>query len=190
LSERRLALDGGGVLDTARQIPSPNADERPDPEDVSLVVIHAISLPPGEFGGGHVERLFTNRLDPAAHPYFAGIAGLRVSAHFLIGREGDVVQFVPCRRRAWHAGESSYAGRAACNDYSVGVELEGTGEIPFEDAQYDSLARLAAAIGDRYPIGAYAGHEHVAPGRKRDPGPSFEWDRLFGSIGRGYDGRG
>ena len=144
--------------------------------------MHAISLPPGEFGGSGIESLFLNRLDPAAHPYYAGIAHLRVAAHFLIRRDGELLQFVPCGKRAWHAGESSWRGRPRCNDYSIGIELEGTDEVAFEDAQYAVLADLARALRGAYPIADIAGHSDVAPGRKTDPGPCFDWPRFRALI--------
>lgn len=174
-----------GWLVDAIHSPSPHADERPDGEPVSLLVIHNISLPPGEFGGGHIQRLFAGQLDPAAHPYFAGIAGLRVSAHFLIDRAGVVTQFVSCNRRAWHAGRSQYAGRDACNDFSIGVELEGTDVLPYSEPQYQSLAALTLALQRTYPqLAAWriSGHQHIAPGRKTDPGPAFDWKRYFGDL--------
>lgn len=149
---------------------------------MSLVVIHGISLPPGSFGGDEVERLFTNRLDPAGHPFYAGIATLRVSAHFLIRRDGELVQFVSCNDRAWHAGVSSWHGRARCNDFSVGIELEGTDTRPYERAQYRRLAELLRALACRYPLTAAVGHSDVAPGRKTDPGPAFDWRRLAGLV--------
>jgi AmpD protein len=142
-----------------------------------LIVVHAISLPPGEFGGPGIEELFLNRLDHAAHPYYAGITGMRVSAHFLVRRNGACTQFVPCSKRAWHAGESHWRGRARCNDFSIGVELEGTDEVAFEDAQYETLARLTRGLKDAYPIADIAGHSDIAPGRKTDPGPHFDWPR-------------
>lgn len=145
---------------------------------VSLLVIHSISLPPGEYGGDAIERLFTNRLDWAAHPYFETIRGIEVSAHFLIRRDGEVVQFVSCDRRAWHAGRSRWRGREDCNDFSVGVELEGLEGQTFQAAQYEALASLAAGLARRYPIDAVVGHEHVAPRRKADPGAGFEWSTL------------
>jgi AmpD protein len=160
-----------------RFVPSPNCDERPAGSPIDLLVVHAISLPPGKFGGPEIEALFTNTLDPAAHPYFAGIAGLKVSAHFLIRRDGAIIQFVACGKRAWHAGVSSWRGRERCNDFSIGVELEGTDEVPFEDAQYRSLAVLTDALAAAYPLAHVAGHSDVAPGRKTDPGPCFEWSR-------------
>jgi N-acetyl-anhydromuramoyl-L-alanine amidase len=166
------------MLTAAAQVPSPNCDDRPAGTHVTLLVIHGISLPPGEFGGDAVERLFTNTLDCAQHPSFEPLRNLRVSSHFLVRRRGELVQFVPCDRRAWHAGVSSWKGRERCNDFSIGVELEGTDELPYTAAQYRRLARLAAALRGRYPIGDIAGHSDIAPGRKTDPGPSFDWDRF------------
>jgi AmpD protein len=167
-----------GVVAAARQVSSPNCDERPSGVPVSLVVVHGISLPPGEFGGDAIERLFTNTLDPAAHPCFETIRDLRVSAHFLIRRDGALVQFVPAGKRAWHAGVSSWRGRERCNDFSIGIELEGTDERRYERAQYATLARLVRALRRRYPIRTIAGHSDVAPGRKTDPGPHFDWSRV------------
>lgn len=171
-------VDEAGWIAAARRIPSPNQDERPADEVVSLVVIHNISLPPGEFGGDGVIELFTNRLDPAAHPYYQAISGLRVSAHFFIRRDGELIQFVPCGRRAWHAGVSSWRGRARCNDFSIGIELEGTDEQAFTDAQYSVLNELLAVLRASYPIADLVGHSDIAPGRKTDPGPCFDWGRL------------
>jgi len=164
-------------VEGVRYVPSPNCDERPGGCTAELLVIHNISLPPGEFGGRGIEELFTNRLDAAAHPDYPAIAELKVSAHFLIRRDGELVQFVPCGKRAWHAGESSWRGRARCNDFSIGVELEGTDRAPFTDAQYERLAELTRALQARYPIRDIAGHSDVAPGRKTDPGPHFDWTR-------------
>jgi AmpD protein len=144
---------------------------------VDLLVIHHISLPPGEFGGPGILQLFTNALDPAAHPYFEALAGTKVSAHFLIRRDGKLLQFVPCAQRAWHAGESSWKGRSRCNDFSIGIELEGTGDAPFTAPQYRRLAALTRALQARYPIGDIVGHSDIAPGRKIDPGPHFDWGR-------------
>jgi AmpD protein len=166
----------------AAQLSSPNCDDRPDDTPISLLVVHGISLPPGHFGGDAIERLFTNRLDPRAHPSFGPIADLRVSAHFLIRRDGRLMQFVGCARRAWHAGESSWRGRARCNDFSIGVELEGTDTRRYTAAQYRALGRLARALVRRYPIVDIAGHSDIAPGRKTDPGPAFEWERLARRI--------
>jgi AmpD protein len=175
---RRLAVDTDGHASLAAQIPSPNFDERPDDTPVSLVVVHGISLPPGEFGGDAIERLFTNRLDPGEHPYYASIASLRVSSHFLIRRDGALVQFVRCDRRAWHAGDSAWRGRTRCNDFSIGIELEGSDDVRYTEAQYAILARLVRALRRRYPITDIAGHADIAPGRKTDPGPAFDWPRF------------
>lgn len=180
---RRLAIDADGFVDVARQAPSPNHDARPPGGDLSLIVIHGISLPPGEFGGDAIERLFTNCLDPAEHPYFARIAALRVSSHFLIRRDGVLLQFVSCAERAWHAGESSWRGRTRCNDFSIGVELEGTDVRPYTARQYRMLARLVRALCVRYGIRSIAGHSDIAPGRKTDPGPGFDWARLEALAG-------
>jgi N-acetyl-anhydromuramoyl-L-alanine amidase len=180
----RLQLDRDGFLKGATFVPSPNCDERPARCAIELLVIHHISLPPGEFGGPGIVALFTNRLDPRAHPDYAPIAGLKVSAHFLIRRDGELIQFVPCSMRAWHAGESLWKGRTRCNDFSVGVELEGTGEVPYTDAQYDRLAALTRALELRYGIADIAGHSDIAPGRKDDPGPSFDWKRYRAMLKR------
>jgi AmpD protein len=166
---------GDGWLKGTRWLRSPNQGVRPAGCAVSLVVLHNISLPPGEFGGPWIERLFTNRLDPAAHPYFSTIAGLQVSAHFVVRRGGEIVQLVGCDRRAWHAGQSAWRGRANCNDWSLGIELEGSDDQPFVAEQYHALWRLLDAIRGRYPITAIVGHSDVAPGRKTDPGPHFDW---------------
>jgi AmpD protein len=170
-------MDTEGWLRGVRRIPSPNCDERPAGCGADLLVIHHISLPPGEFGGPGIVELFTNRLDPAAHAYYQEIAGTRVSAHFLIRRGGELIQFVPCAKRAWHAGKSSWKGRDRCNDFSIGIELEGTGELPFTNAQYRRLAALTRALRARYAIRAIVGHSDIAPGRKSDPGPHFDWPR-------------
>ena len=161
-----------------RIVESPNQDERPPATEISLVVLHSISLPPGEYGGDAIERLFTNCLDPGAHPYFREICELKVSAHFLVRRDGSVIQFVPVERRAWHAGVSSWRGRERCNDFSIGIELEGLEGEAFDDAQYPVLAGVLRSLALCYPIAAVAGHEHVAPGRKHDPGVGFDWARL------------
>lgn len=177
-----------GWLNDARRVESPNSDERPDPTDISLIVVHCISLPPGSFGGDWIDRLFTNTLPADAHPYFADIHRLRVSAHLLIRRDGELVQYVPFHRRAWHAGVSHYAGRERCNDFSIGIELEGTEELPYADAQYLRLARVIASLTAHYPglsKRALAGHCDIAPGRKTDPGPSFDWQRLHGLLETG-----
>ena len=170
-----------GVLRSARQVASPNCDDRPEGATIRLLVIHGISLPPGCFGGEEIEQLFTNRLDPAAHPYFQNVYQLQVSAHLLIRRDGEVVQFVPFAKRAWHAGESCYGGANGCNDFSIGIELEGADDISYADAQYAALQRLIPLLREAYPaIGAsdIVGHCHIAPGRKTDPGPAFDWARL------------
>jgi AmpD protein len=174
----RFQVDRNGLVRAARQVPSPNCDDRPPGAKISLLVVHNISLPPGRFGGDEIEQLFTNRLDPAAHPYFATIADRRVSAHFLIRRDGRLIQFVPCWRRAWHAGESRWHGREHCNDFSIGVELEGTDDLPYEAAQYATLVRLTRALRQRYDIADFAGHSDIAPGRKTDPGSAFDWGRF------------
>ena len=168
----------GGWLRRARRAPSPNFGPRPADAQVELVVLHSISLPPGRYGGDAIERLFANELDWSADPYYETIRGMTVSAHFLIRRDGELVQFVSCDERAWHAGASRWEGREDCNDFSVGVELEGLEGEPFDDPQYPALAGLLRSLVVRYPIAAVAGHEHVAPGRKIDPGSGFDWSRL------------
>jgi len=174
----RFALDGCGWALGAERIESPNRDPRPAGTCIELVVVHGISLPPGRYGGGEIEALFTNRLDHAAHPYFESLRGLRVSAHFLVRRDGRLLQFVSCLERAWHAGTSSWRGRAACNDYSVGIEFEGVDDSAYAAEQYSTGAALLAAIRSAYPICAVAAHSAVAPGRKTDPGPQFDWAAL------------
>ena len=180
----RAAAEGWnrGWLAEARHVPSPNHDPRPPATVVDLVIVHSISLPPGVYGGDAVERLFTNLLDWDAHPYYAGIRGLKVSAHFLVRRDGALVQFVSCDERAWHAGKSSWQGRDACNDYSIGIELEGLEGETFDGTQYAALGALLQPLARRYPIAAVAGHEHVAPGRKQDPGRGFDWARLEAAL--------
>lgn len=172
-----MRFDAAGWLSGVRRIVSPNHDARPRRMPVSLLVIHSISLPPDEFGGHDIERLFTNTLDCNAHPYYAGLRGLRVSSHFLIRRDGAIVQFVPCGRRAWHAGVSNWQGRERCNDFSIGIELEGCDSRPFDDRQYAALVRLTRRLRRRYPIRHIVGHTDIAPGRKTDPGPFFDWER-------------
>jgi len=175
-----------GLIAPARQCPSPNRDARPHGATVDAVVLHGISLPPGEFGGDAIEALFTNVLDWDAHPYFGEIRGLRVSAHLLIRRDGELVQFVPFGDRAWHAGESFFRGRTRCNDFSIGIELEGEDETPYDDRQYDVLARVLTVLFDAYPglsARTLAGHCDIAPGRKIDPGPAFDWLRLYDVLG-------
>jgi AmpD protein len=166
----------------AHAIPSPNFGPRPGTHPTDLIVIHSISLPPGEYGGTGIEQLFTNQLDFDAHPYFQQIRGLKVSAHFLIRRAGQLLQFVSCDERAWHAGVSAYRGREQCNDDSIGIELEGLEGLAFEPPQYETLAALCAALGQHYPIEHVAGHQHVAPGRKHDPGAGFDWALLRQSL--------
>jgi N-acetyl-anhydromuramoyl-L-alanine amidase len=176
-----------GELQEVRQVASPNADERPDPRDISLLVIHNISLPPGEFGGDHVVQLFTNTLSETEHPYFAEIVPLRVSAHLFIDRAGSVTQFVNLNRRAWHAGESSWCERQCCNDYSVGIELEGTDYQGFTDEQYDSLIAVTGSIQQCFPaitMERIVGHSDIAPGRKTDPGLCFDWHHYLSSLSR------
>jgi len=171
-------LDAAGWLAGARRLPSPNCDARPEGAAIELIVIHSISLPPGVFDGDAVIDLFTNRLDWDAHPYYQGIRGLEVSAHFFIRRDGTLIQFVPCALRAWHAGTSTWQGRERCNDFSIGIELEGSDDLPFTDAQYAALIPLLATLKTAYPIQAVVGHSDIAPGRKTDPGPHFAWQRL------------
>lgn len=173
-----LRVDAAGKVAAATQIASPNYDARPAYTAITLVVIHGISVPPGRFGGDGVTRLFTNTLDPAADPAYPAIADLRVSSHFFIRRNGALIQFVPCNERAWHAGVSSWRGRERCNDFSIGIELEGADLVPYASAQYAELARLLIALKARYPLDAAVGHSDIAPGRKTDPGPAFDWDRI------------
>lgn len=177
MPERRARWQAGWYA-PARALPSPNFGPRPAGAAVELIVVHSISLPPGDYRGAAVQALFTNTLDWDAHPYFQQIRGLQVSAHFYVRRDGAAWQFVSCDERAWHAGASNWRGRDNCNDHSVGIELEGLEGDRFEPAQYATLARLCRALAARYPITAIAGHEHVAPGRKQDPGPGFDWRGL------------
>lgn len=175
-----FSIDSDGWCEQARKVPSPHHNERASVDDISLLVVHGISLPPGEFGGPWIDDLFLGRLDPTAHPYFASIHQLRVSAHCLIRRDGELVQYVPFGARAWHAGVSSWDGREACNDFSIGIELEGTDEQPYSDAQYEVLSGLSRTISRHYPAitaQRIVGHCDIAPGRKTDPGDSFEWPR-------------
>lgn len=174
-----------GWLEGARRMPSPNFDKRPQGCDVELVVVHNISLPPGEFGGPYIDALFTNTLDPRAHSYFADIADLRVSAHLLIERDGRVTQYVPFSRRAWHAGESCFQDRTRCNDFSVGIELEGADDVPFEEMQYQRLAEVIRVLRAEWPGITWeriVGHSDIAPQRKTDPGPAFDWQKLKGLV--------
>lgn len=180
----RLPLvDAQGWLDGVRRVPSPNFDARPAAASVDLLVIHNISLPPGELEGAPVAALFTNTLEPRAHPFFAALTGLRVSSHFVLERDGRITQFVSCDARAWHAGASVHRGRPRCNDFSIGIELVGTDFAPFADAQYDALARLTAALRARYALAAVCGHSDIARGRKTDPGPYFDWQRCAAATG-------
>ncbi|ABO88596.1 N-acetyl-anhydromuranmyl-L-alanine amidase [Aeromonas salmonicida subsp. salmonicida] len=175
-----FSIDSDGWCEQARKVPSPHHNERASVDDISLLVVHGISLPPGEFGGPWIDDLFLGRLDPTAHPYFASIHQLRVSAHCLIRRDGELVQYVPFGARAWHSGISSWEGREACNDFSIGIELEGTDEQPYSDAQYEVLSGLSRTISRHYPAitaQRIVGHCDIAPGRKTDPGDSFEWQR-------------
>lgn len=171
-------LDAAGWLSASRRLASPNCDARPEGAAIELIVIHNISLPPGVFDGDAVIDLFTNRLDWDAHPYYQGIRGLRVSAHFFIRRDGTLIQFVPCTLRAWHAGASTWQGHERCNDFSIGIELEGTDDQSFTEAQYAALAPLVRLLKQAYPIQAVVGHSDIAAGRKTDPGPHFDWQRL------------
>lgn len=183
-----VAVDPGtGWVRGARRVPSPNCDPRPVGMGIDLIVVHGISLPPGEFGGPWIDALFCNRLPLDAHPYFCSVAGVPVSAHLLIRRDGGLVQYVPLHLRAWHAGESQHGGRARCNDFSIGIELEGTDDTAYEDAQYTRLAEVIGALMHTYPDivpERIVGHSDVAPGRKTDPGPAFDWARLRALLGR------
>jgi N-acetyl-anhydromuramoyl-L-alanine amidase len=180
-----LLIDGAGWCNLAQRRPSPNFDARPLSADADLLVIHNISLPPGQFGGPFIADLFGNCLDCDAHPYFDQLRTLRVSAHFLILRDGSLVQFVSANDRAWHAGASSFEGRERCNDFSIGIELEGSDFVPFDERQYRTLADLTVVLQQRYHLRAVAGHEHIAPGRKTDPGPFFDWDAYRSLVKQG-----
>jgi AmpD protein len=177
-----MRIGPDGLVAGARYVASPNCDRRPRGAAISLLVLHSISLPPGRYGGDAIERLFTNRLDPRAHPYFRAIAALRVSAHFLVRRDGALLQFVPVHLRAWHAGRSRWRSAERCNDYSIGVELEGRDSAVFSGAQYRRLAALARALAARLPLRACAAHSEVAPGRKTDPGAHFDWARFHAGL--------
>ena len=186
MKARSTQIDEAGCLRDVCFIPSPNCDERPGRSAINLLVIHNISLPPDEFGGNGVIELFTNRLDPEAHPYYQTLRDLRVSAHFFIRRSGEIIQFVSCEKRAWHAGASCWLGKTCCNDYSIGIELEGSDTTPFADIQYAVLVALTQALQKTYPITDIAGHSDIAPGRKTDPGPCFDWERYRNALsGRG-----
>ena len=177
-----MKLDAEGWLSGVRRYFSPNYDARPHATRINLLVVHNISLPPGEFGGDAVIQLFTNLLDVKAHPYYAQLEGLKVSAHFFIRRSGEIIQFVPCSRRAWHAGASRWRGRERCNDFSIGIELEGTDAEAFTSMQYASLAKLTRRLQRAYPICEIVGHSDIAPERKTDPGPNFDWSRYFAML--------
>jgi AmpD protein len=177
------SLWDGGWYRYARRLDSPNFGPRPTGAQIDLIVVHSISLPPGQYGGDEVQRLFTNTLDWNAHPYFRTITGMEVSSHFYIRRQGELWQFVSCADRAWHAGTSCYRGRENCNDDSIGIELEGLEGGEFEPAQYETLSSLCAALGQHYPVQHVAGHEHIAPGRKGDPGAGFRWSLLQQALG-------
>lgn len=175
-----------GLLEGARICLSPNQDDRPDKDEISLIVIHNISLPPNEFGGEGIDQLFTNTLDKAEHPFYKEIHELRVSSHLLIRRNGEVVQYVPFHKRAWHAGVSRFLGRDVCNDFSIGIEMEGSDFQPFTDIQYQVLLETLKTLLATYPglkPDAITGHEHIAPGRKTDPGPYFKWQKLSDALG-------
>ena len=183
-ADEKLSL-ADGWISQARKVPSPNYNARPSGTKVSMIVVHNISLPPGCFGGDHIESLFTNCLDPSIDPFFEEIAGLEVSAHFLIRRDGELVQFVSANDRAWHAGVSSWCGREGCNDFSVGIELEGADDISYSDAQYAVLVNVIEALRAEYSeisLGDIVGHSDIAPGRKTDPGEAFDWGRLKRSL--------
>lgn len=170
-----------GWLSAVRQVKSPNCDGRPADVDINLLVVHGISLPPGQYGGSYIEQLFCNCLDPDGHPYFAEIADLQVSSHVLIRRDGELIQFVPLHKRAWHAGKSSFEGRACCNDFSVGIELEGCDDEAYTSIQYAQLAELSASLMKYFPGlegNRIVGHSDISPGRKTDPGPAFDWDHF------------
>jgi AmpD protein len=179
-----MHINATGLLDTAQFIASPNCDERPADTEISLLVIHNISLPPNEFSGDGVIELFTNQINPKANPYYQSLQGLKVSAHFFIRRDGAVIQFVSCFKRAWHAGVSRWQDKDRCNDFSIGIEVEGSDITPFTDAQYTTLIALTQCVNDRYPIKDITGHSDIAPGRKTDPGPCFDWQRYTAGINR------
>ena len=174
-----MKADAQGWFSGIRRVASPNHDGRPAGTAIDLLVIHGISLPPNVYGGDAIERFFTNTLDHAQHPYFEQLKGVHVSSHFMVRRDGQIVQFVPCARRAWHAGASTWRGRARCNDFSIGVELEGSDFEPYTERQYDALVRLTRYLKRAYPIRDIAGHSDIAPERKTDPGPFFDWDKFL-----------
>ena len=173
-----------GLLNECKQCPSPNSDSRPENTAIDLIVVHSISLPPGQYGGDSIEQFFQNKLDKNAHPYFEEIHGMQVSSHILIKRSGEIVQFVPFHERAWHAGQSNYQGRERCNDFSIGIELEGTDSENFEDIQYRKLAQLVSALQTAYPAitDNITGHSDISPGRKKDPGSGFDWGKLKNNL--------
>ena len=183
----KLSLDRAGQwFENVRRVESPNFDARPDGVAIDLLVIHGISLPPRQYGGPYIDQLFTNSLSPDAHPYFAGVAGLRVSAHLLIDRTGRVTQYVPFHQRAWHAGVSEFQGRGSCNDFSIGIELEGCDDEPYEPHQYATAAQVARLLMEQWPgitPGRITGHADIAPGRKSDPGEAFDWDYFHTLVG-------
>lgn len=176
----RWSIRQDGWVTEARKIVSPNYDERPKYQTIHLLVIHAISLPADQFGGPDIHRLFTNTLNPSDHPSYESLKDLKVSAHFLIRRTGELVQYVSCLKRAWHAGQSTWKGQSQCNDFSIGIEMEGSDRQVFTQAQYEVLLSLKNSLWARYPLQAVVGHEHIAPTRKTDPGPFFEWARVEG----------
>ena len=175
---KNIQINSNGICSEAKFIASPNIDARPNAEDISLIVIHNISLPPKQYGGNGVIDLFSNQLNPDEHPYYAEIAPLKVSSHFFIRRDGELIQFASCNDRAWHAGASNWQGRERCNDFSIGIELEGSDFEAFEPMQYETLESLITSIKTRYPIEAITGHSDISPGRKTDPGPYFNWSRI------------
>ncbi len=185
LLESNVRIGADHWMEDVVRCASPNCDDRADPDDIALVVVHNISLPPGQFGGGLIEQFFTNCLDCTVDATLRDLAGVRVSSHLLVDRQGKVTQFVPFHKRAWHAGVSSHRGREGCNDYSIGVELEGADDVRYEDAQYTALAALVVALMRRYTrlsLDGIVGHQEIAPQRKRDPGSSFEWSRLYREV--------
>lgn len=177
-----MKLDAQGWMSGLRRVASPNHDSRPVHTAIELLVIHNISLPPNEYGGEAIERFFTNVLDHSEHPYYEQLQCVRVSSHFLVRRDGQVIQFVPCNKRAWHAGVSTWRGRSRCNDFSIGIELEGSDFEPFTERQYDTLVRLTRRLKRAYPIRDITGHSDIAPGRKTDPGPFFDWERYAAQL--------
>lgn len=179
-----MQIDENGWLNSASFIPSLNYDDRPENENISLLVIHTISLPPDDFTGNGVIELFTNQINPDAHPYYQTLVGLKVSTHFFIRRDGTIIQFVSCNKRAWHAGVSCWQGKERCNDYSIGIELEGSDTICFTDKQYTQLIALTQSLLKRFPITDITGHCHIAPERKTDPGPCFDWQRYFSELAK------